>query len=322
VNPEEQSGLVVRSTGAWYTVQDALGRQHLCRMRGKFRTTSTLKATNPVAVGDHVRFLPETDADHPGVITHLEDRRNYMVRRSVNLSHQVQVIAANLDHALLVVTLVRPKTTSMFMDRFLATAEAYAIAPVLVFNKTDLYTPAEEALFTYYQAVYGQLGYPVLRTSATRGEGLAALQDLLHNRVSLISGHSGVGKSTLINALEPGLNLKTGAISEAHLQGQHTTTFAEMFPLEKGGYLIDTPGIRGFGLVHMEREEISHFFPDIFSLSAGCRFNNCLHLNEPGCAVRKAYEADELAPTRYENYVHLMEEDETQVYRYDETEEP
>ena len=306
--------LVLKSTGSWYRIQFADGTQADARLRGSLRLSGS-RATNPVAVGDQVVAEPESEGRW--AISEVKERRNHLVRKSVNLSHKSQVIAANIDQAVLVATVAEPKTLFGFMDRFLATAEAYRIPALIAFNKVDELNEATEAELAYREAAYSQAGYPTLRVSAETGEGLEALREVLQGKVSLFSGHSGVGKSSLANRLQPGLQLRTGAISSAHGQGQHTTTFAEMHPLDFGGFLIDTPGIRGFGLVDMEREELSHYFREIFALSSQCRFGNCLHSDEPGCAVRTAYEANALAPTRYESYLSmLVGEDENDPYRH------
>ncbi|MDX5448162.1 MAG: ribosome small subunit-dependent GTPase A [Bacteroidota bacterium] len=309
-------GLVVKTTGSNVRVRTGNGDFYDCRIRGKLRMKG-IRSTNPVAVGDRVLFDLEPGTER-GVIHEIAERKNYIVRRSVNLSKETHILAANLDQALLVVTLAFPKTLLGFIDRFLVTAEAYDIPAILIFNKVDLYGEEEKEELEYLELVYRNAGYQTLRTSATQGDGLEALKDLLKDRTSLISGHSGVGKSTLINQIAPGLDLKTAEISETHQQGQHTTTFAEMFFLPFGGQIIDTPGIRGFGLVRMEKEEIGHYFPEIFSLSKQCRFHNCLHLQEPGCAVIEAVENHRLAPTRYQSYFNMINGlDDENPYRQD-----
>jgi ribosome biogenesis GTPase len=310
-------GVVVKSTGSWYLVRELDGGQlYDCRIKGKFRVAG-IKSTNPLAVGDFVSFEPEEKDEGQGIIDGIEDRKNYIIRKSVNLSKRVHIIAANMDQALLVTTLAQPATSTGFMDRFLSTAEAYNIPTIIVFNKCDLYDSEEiRSELDYRKAVYSAIGYHCLETSATKGEGLAELASLLKGKTTLLSGHSGVGKSTLINAIEPSLNLRTGAVSSSHNKGQHTTTFAEMHPLQMGGDIIDTPGIKGFGMVNMEKEEISHFFPELFALSKECRFHNCLHVNEPQCAVKEALEENKIAPTRYESYLNqLNDQDETTHYR-------
>jgi ribosome biogenesis GTPase len=295
-----QLGLVTKSTGSWYLVQSQ-GERYQCRIRGKLRLKG-LKSTNPVAVGDWV-FI-ELMPNEPGkaVITGLKERQNYIIRKSVNLSKQTQIIAANIDLAILIATLEFPKTHQRFIDRFTVSAQAYGIPVVVVFNKIDLYTPEMMAELEFLEFMYADAGYKVLQTSAQNGTGLAEFKDLLSNKTTLLSGHSGVGKSSLVNKLEPNLNLRTKAISESHLQGQHTTTFAEMFELSFGGKIIDTPGIKGLGLVDMEPEEIGDYFPEIVKLKGGCKFNNCLHLHEPGCAVKAAVENAQFAYPRFESY--------------------
>ncbi|HBK19996.1 MAG TPA: ribosome small subunit-dependent GTPase A, partial [Cryomorphaceae bacterium] len=282
---------------------------------GKLRIAG-IKSTNPLAVGDSVRFEEEETAPELGVISGIETRKNYIIRKSVNLSKRVHIIAANMDQALLVTTLAQPATSTGFMDRFLATAEAYNIPVVIVFNKCDVYTEELQGELEYRKAVYQSIGYRCMETSATEGLGLDELKALLQNKTTLLSGHSGVGKSTLINAVEPKLQLRTAAVSTSHNKGQHTTTYAEMHALGFGGDIVDTPGIKGFGLVNMEKEEISHFFPEIFALSTTCRFHNCLHVNEPECAVKNALNENRIAPTRYESYINqLNDHDETTHYR-------
>jgi ribosome biogenesis GTPase len=291
------------------------GEMWSCRLRGNMRIKG-IKSTNPVSVGDHVEVLPEEGAELKGVIQDIEERRNYIIRRSVNLSKRTQVIAANIDQAVLVVTLREPQTLLGFIDRFLVTAEAYDIPTVIVLNKMDLYGEDMEDELLIFKATYYMAGYEILETSTETGQGMDDFQSLLKDKVSLISGNSGVGKSTLINKVDPDLDLKTQEISEAHAQGQHTTTFAEMHLLSIGGYIIDTPGIRGFGLVKMEEEEIGDYFPEIFKFKSDCRFNNCLHLEEPKCAVRDAVEEGQIAWTRYRNYVQMVTEEED-TYRTD-----
>lgn len=287
-----------------------------CRIKGKFRIKG-IKSTNPVAVGDIVDFELDDSSDKTtGTIYDIHDRKNYIVRKSVNLSHQMHIIAANIDRVFLLVTINNPPTTTSFIDRFLVTAEAYGIEAVLVFSKTDTYDEDMRDEQLYLQYVYAQIGYKCLKVSAKENKGLDELKALMKDKVSMFSGHSGVGKSTLINALEPSLDLKTKEISEQHQQGQHTTTFAEMFDLSFGAQIIDTPGIRGFGIVDMEKEEISDYFPEFFKLKNDCKFNNCLHKDEPQCAVKNALEKDEIAWSRYRSYLQILDgEDEN--YRTD-----
>ena len=309
------NGLVLKSTGSWYHLMLDDGNKVDARLRGALRLAGS-KSTNPVAVGDKVMAKPEVDGRW--VIHEILSRSNHLIRRSVNLSKRTQVIAANMDQAVLICTIADPKPLYGFMDRFLATTEAYDIPAVIVFNKIDLCGEAAMEELQYREAAYGAAGYPCLRVSAVTGEGLEAMVDLLRGKVSLLSGHSGVGKSTLANAIQPGLDLRTTEISAAHGQGLHTTTFAQMHPLDVGGYVIDTPGIRGFGLVNMESAEISHYFPEIFAMKDDCKFSNCLHAEEPSCAVRSAAEEGKLAPTRYRSYLSMLSGDELdEVYRQD-----
>lgn len=310
------TGVVYKSTGSWYVVKTDDGALWECRIKGKFRIKG-IKSTNPVAVGDIVDFEVDDSSDKTtGTIYDIHDRKNYIVRKSVNLSHQMHIIAANIDRVFLLVTINNPPTTTSFIDRFLVTAEAYGIEAVLVFSKTDTYDDDMRDEQLYLQYVYSQIGYKCIKVSAKEGKGLDQLKDLMKDNVSMFSGHSGVGKSTLINALEPSLDLKTKEISEQHQQGQHTTTFAEMFDLSFGAQIIDTPGIRGFGIVDMEKEEISDYFPEFFKLKNECKFNNCLHKDEPQCAVKNALEKDEIAWSRYRSYLQILDgEDEN--YRTD-----
>ena len=309
-------GVVLKSTGSWYQVRSfESGELFNCRIKGKFRVAG-IKSTNPIAVGDVVHFHLEDQQEGQGIISAIQDRKNYIVRKSVNLSKQVHIIASNMDQALLVTTLAQPMTSTGFMDRFLSTAEAYSIPTIIVFNKIDLYDEEEMMELEYREAVYSAIGYKVLKTSAMQGIGLEKLKEELKDKTTLLSGHSGVGKSTLVNAVEPNLDLRTGTVSLSHRKGQHTTTFAEMHPLRMGGDVIDTPGIKGFGMVNMKKEEISHFFPEIFALSEQCRFHNCMHLNEPECAVKSALEENKIAPTRYESYLNQLNDyDEQTHYR-------
>ncbi len=309
-------GLVLKSTGMWYKVQTEAGILE-CRIRGKLRLKG-LKSTNPVAVGDRVIVDTDNTEEGQAAITGLLERKNHIIRKSVNLSKQTQILAANVDQAVLVATLSFPKTHLRFIDRFAVSAEAYDIPFILVFNKIDLYNPEELEELEFLRIVYQQAGYKVLEVSALDGSGLGEFENCLSEKTTLLSGHSGVGKSTLINRIDPRLNLKTNVISDSHEQGQHTTTFAEMHPLPKGGFIIDSPGIRGFGLVNMEAQEIGDYFPEIFKLKGDCKFHNCLHQHEPGCAVKKAVEENRLAFTRYESYLNFIEgEEDDEPYRKD-----
>lgn len=309
-------GLVYKSTGSWYSVKGEDGIFYSCRIKGKFRIGG-IKSTNPVAVGDRVNFEIDKKSDEKtGVITHIEARENYIIRKSVNLSKQTHIIAANIDIAFLLVTLNNPVTFTTFIDRFLVTAEAYHIRAVLLFNKIDTYDDDELLEVKFLAALYRKIGYECIGISAITGKNVEKVKALMRDKVSMFSGHSGTGKSTLINTLEPGLNLKTAAISEQHLQGQHTTTFAEMFDLSFGGQIIDTPGIKGFGVVEMDKEELADYFPEFFKLKENCRFNNCRHLEEPQCAVKEALENEDIAWSRYKSYLQILEGDEEQ-YRKD-----
>lgn len=303
------NGVVIKSTGSWYRVRAENGQILDCRILGKFRLEG-IKSTNPVAVGDLVDFEMEKGKE-TGIIQKIRPRKNYLIRKSVNLSKQTHIIASNIDLAFLLVTVENPKTLPAFIDRFLATTEAYRIPTVLLFSKVDTYDEYALAEKDELKEIYEHIGYTCLDISAETGLHIEQIKSLMQDKVSLFVGHSGVGKSTLINVIEPGLDLKTKPISEAHSQGQHTTTFAEMFALTFGGYIIDTPGIRGYGLVEFSKEEISHFFPEIFALQGQCKYYNCLHVNEPKCAVIQAVEEGDIAVSRYNSYLQMMEEDET-----------
>ncbi|TDQ73340.1 ribosome small subunit-dependent GTPase A [Sphingobacterium yanglingense] len=296
-------GLVTKSTGSWYQVLGDDGVSYDCRIKGKFRTKG-IKTTNPVAVGDWVGFDVEPSGEN-GIITTLEPRKNYIIRRSVNLSKQTQILGANLDQAVLVVTLASPPTSLGFIDRFLVTAEAYGIPAILVFNKLDLFSEEGKEILQQYKAIYENIGYSCYDVSALEGTHVDVLQDVLKDKVTLVSGHSGVGKSTLINRLVPGLELRTGRISDWSDKGKHTTTFAEMIELPFGGKLIDTPGIRELGIVDIEKTELSHFFPEMRYYLNKCRFNNCRHINEPGCVVLDAVEQGDIEESRYESYLSM-----------------
>lgn len=304
-------GLVLKSTGSWYTVKTDEGETVKARIRGKFRNQN-IESTNPVAVGDYVT-LEKDQEDY--VISEIHERKNYIIRKSINLSKKSQIIAANIDRAYLVVTVVSPQTLLGFIDRFLVTAEAYHIPVSIVFNKVDLYTEEDQQKMQEWEAIYEPLGYECHAISALNKQYVAFLEEEMQGKKVLISGNSGVGKSTLINSIDPNLNLKTGAISEAHNSGQHTTTFAEMHPLKNGGYIIDTPGIRGFGIVDIDKTELSHYFPEMRAVLPDCKFNNCIHINEPGCAVQAAAAEGKIAYSRYENYLMMIEEDQEESYR-------
>ena len=305
-------GLVVKNTGSWYTVLTDDGQLIESKVKGNFRLKG-IRSTNPVAVGDRVELVG--NAEGTAFITAIEDRRNYIIRRSQNLSKQSHIIAANVDQAFLVVTVDFPQTSTTFIDRFLASAEAYRVPVVLVFNKTDL---LDADLLRYQEmmmALYENIGYHCVAISAETGEGVEALRPLLQQKITLLSGNSGVGKSTLINRLVPDANLRTAEISDAHHTGQHTTTFSEMISLPDGGWLIDTPGIKGFGTFDMEPEELTSYFPEIFRFSKDCRFSNCTHTHEPGCAVLQALEDHFIAQSRYQSYLSMMEDKDGSKYR-------
>lgn len=304
-------GLVIKSTGSWYQIQTESGKSLACRIQGKFRLKG-IKTTNPIAVGDWVDVELEPDQE-TGIITHLHERKNYIIRKSVNLSKQAQIIAANLDQAFLVVTLASPRTSLGFIDRFLVTAEAYDIPAKIIFNKLDLFSDEGLEILATYKQIYTQLGYPCYEVSALEGTNISHIQALLKDKVSLISGHSGVGKSTLINALLPEADVKTGAISDWSDKGQHTTTFAEMHPLPLGGFLIDTPGIRELGVFDLLPEELGRLFPEFRMRMSECKFHNCRHINEPGCAVLAALEEGAIEPSRYDSYLSMYHGNETRV---------
>ena len=308
-------GQVYKSTGSWYQIKAENGEFYSCRIKGKFRMDG-IKSTNPVAVGDWVQFELEAQTDDvSGVIHDIEQRKNVIVRKSVNLSKQQHIIAANIDTVFLLITLNNPVTSTVFIDRFLVSTEAFDVNTVLVFNKIDTYDAQELVALEELIAVYEKIGYTCLKLSAKELSSCQELIALMKNKTTSFAGHSGVGKSTLVNTIEPGLRLKTSEISTQHLQGQHTTTFAQMHDLSFGGSIVDTPGIRGFGLVDIEKEEISSFFPEFFELKADCKFNNCLHVDEPKCAVLEAYASGEIAMSRYKSYLQILEDDEALNYR-------
>ena len=304
--------LVVKSTGSWYSVLTNDGVQLDCRIRGKFRIQG-LKSTNPVAVGDRV-LLDVNGEDY--LISKILERKNYIIRKSVNLSKQVHIIAANIDQAFLIVTLASPTTSVGFIDRFLVTAEAYQIPTVLVFNKVDLYDEFDREYHDEIVQMYTNSGYECLETSALDQMNIDLLTTKMTAKVTLLSGHSGVGKSTLVNVIDPDLDLVTQQVSEAHNKGMHTTTFAEMYPLHFGGFIIDTPGIKGFGLVDVSEFELADYFPEILRLKGQCKFHNCKHVNEPKCAVKDAVAVDEIHPVRYNSYLSILEDDGNQYREF------
>lgn len=309
-------GIVYKSTGSWYTVKADNGDFYSCKIKGKFRIKG-IKSTNPIAVGDVVHFKVETIGDDTiGIIDKIEDRKNYIIRKSVNLSKQTHIIAANLDQVFLLVTLNNPPTYPVFIDRFLVTAEAYRIPTVLLFNKIDTYSKEELDEISYLASIYRKIGYTCIEISALSGKNIDVVKEMMNGKTSMFSGHSGVGKSTLINTIEPNLDIKTKKISEQHLQGQHTTTFAEMFDLSFDARIIDTPGIKGFGIVDMEPTEIGGYFPEFFKYKPNCKFNNCIHIDEPKCAVKDALEVGGITWSRYQSYLQMIKGDE-EHYRID-----
>lgn len=310
------TGLVYKSTGSWYTVKTLNGATFECRIKGRLRLEG-IKSTNPISVGDYVEFELETkNNEQTGVIYRIQDRKNYIVRKSVNLSRQTHIIASNIDQVFLLITINNPQTFTSFIDRFLITAQAYSIASILLFNKIDTYSDQDLLKVRRLENIYRKIGYECIEISATINKNINKVKDLMIGKVSMFAGHSGVGKSTLINAIEPNLDLKTKEISIQHQQGQHTTTFAEMFDLSYDAKIIDTPGIKGFGVVDMDKEELGDYFPEFFKLKAECKFNNCLHINEPKCAVKQALYHDEVAESRYRSYMQILEGEE-ENYRTD-----
>lgn len=299
------NGLVIKNTGSWYLVRTDEQKNFECKIKGSFRLKG-IRTTNPIAVGDRVVF--DVDTEGFGLISEIQERKNYIIRKSSNLSKQAHIIAANLDQTYLVVTINYPETTTVFIDRFLATAEAYRVPAKLIFNKIDLYSAEELEYLDFLIFLYSSIGYECLKVSSFTGEGIEELRESLKDKITLFSGHSGVGKSTLINSVEENLLAKTSEISEYHNKGMHTTTFSEMYELSKGGFLIDTPGIKGFGMVYMEEKEVSHYFPEIFAVSKDCRFGNCTHVQEPGCAVLEAVSNHWISQSRYLSYLNILED--------------
>lgn len=309
-----EAGKVLKSTGKWYIVELNNGSLVNCRIRGKFKMDN-LKTTNPIAVGDLVEVDNEEDGEGNRVITKIHERQNYIVRKSTNLSKQMHILASNIDRAYLLVTIHSPTTQLAFIDRFLVAAESFRIPTTILFNKVDLLSEEDLEYVNALAFMYSSIGYACYKISANQKDSVDFLKNEINGKQVMISGHSGVGKSTLINAIDSLLSIKTGEISKAHQQGQHTTTFAEMHKISSGGYIVDTPGIRAFGIVDLEKEHIAHYFPEMRKLLGACKFHNCKHLNEPNCAVKKAVEEGEMYESRYLTYMQLMEEDENEVYR-------
>lgn len=306
-------GIVYKSTGSWYTVKDGQGKVYNARIKGVFKIDE-ITSTNPIAVGDEVEMEPEAPGSDTAIITEMHERRNYINRQSPRSRHQHHIVAANVDQSLLIATLKEPRTSQGFIDRFLIACEAYHVPAILVFNKSDIYKKKDLQVFDAWKKMYEDVGYKVLLCSTKQGTGLAEIMDLLRNKITLLSGHSGVGKSSFINYLLPNLNLKTKDISGWSGKGTHTTTFAEMFDLPSGGQIIDTPGMREFGLVDISRQELSHYFPEMRQLLQDCQFNNCLHLEEPGCAVKKALEEGRIHAERYFSYCNIFDSIEEKAY--------
>lgn len=306
------TGLVIKNTGSWYLVKTDDGTTVECKVKGNFRLKG-IRSTNPVAVGDRVQIV--RNAEGTAFIHEIEERKNYIIRRASNLSKQSHILASNLDQCMLLITVNYPETSTTFIDRFLATAEAYRVPVMLVFNKVDRYDADELHYLESLIHLYTTIGYPCYRISALKEEGIDTLRSELKGKVTLLSGNSGTGKSTLINGLLPQADARTGEISQVHNKGMHTTTFSEMFPLPDGGYLIDTPGIKGFGTFDMEVEEIGHYFPEIFATSAHCKYSNCTHRQEPGCAVRQAVEEHYISTSRYTSYLSMLDDKEEGKYR-------
>lgn len=305
-------GIVIKSTGSWYSVLQDDGNIVECRIKGLFRIKG-IKTTNPIAVGDRVEF--DKEGEDKGVIHTISDRKNYIIRKSINLSKQSHILAANLDQAFLIVTLALPRTSAGFIDRFLLTAEAYHIPTIIIFNKLDLFEKDPNLMkeLNDFIMIYEKIGYICYKASATKNKNTDIIQKLSKDKITLIAGHSGVGKSTLVHALDSKLDLRVGEISESHFKGKHTTTFAEMHPLQYGGFIIDTPGIKELGLVDMEKEEIANYFPEMYALKNKCKFNNCFHINEPKCAIIEAVEKGEMSLSRYNSYVGIMSGEELDI---------
>ncbi|MFA7081835.1 MAG: ribosome small subunit-dependent GTPase A [Bacteroidales bacterium] len=310
-----QTGKVIRTTGSHYTVRTDNYELFECRIKGKFRI-SNIKSTNPIAVGDIVDFIPPTPTIE-GVIANIHDRKNTLVRRSTNLSKRSQIIASNIDQAFLIVTIAYPRTSTGFIDRFLVTTEAHQIPTIIVFNKIDIYNQEAQEFANETMGIYRNVGYECVEVSALRGDNIELLREMMKDKTTLLSGHSGVGKSALINAIDSNLNLRTGLISSAHMKGMHTTTFAEMFPLDFGGDIIDTPGIKEFGMFDFQKEEVGLYYPEMKARLKGCQYYNCTHEHEPKCAIKAAVETGEISIERYSNYLNIMHGDELKLERWE-----
>lgn len=306
-------GIVIKSTGSNYTVQTEDNRLVICKIRGKFRTKG-LRTTNPLAVGDKVKYIKEKKSEL-GLITQRFERKNYLIRKSINLSKESHVLAANIDQAIIVATINQPKTYPEFIDRFLVSTEAYRIPAIIVFNKIDLHKEVEKKELEMLNQIYEKIGYPCINISAKEKTNILEIKELLNKKISVIAGHSGAGKSTLINTIAPHLKLKTNEISSFHEVGKHTTTFPEMHFLGNETYIIDTPGIKGFGIIDIENEELMHFFPEIFALLPECKYNNCLHLKEPDCAVKKALKEKKISNSRYKSYLSILSTNNDEKHR-------
>ncbi len=307
-----EKGLVIKSTGSWYVVKTDAGKEVECKIKGNFRLKG-IRSTNPIAIGDRVEIIP--NAEGTALISSIEDRKNYIIRRASNLSKQSHILAANVDRCFLIVTVNYPETSTTFIDRFLASAEAYNVPVSLVFNKVDLYSEDETRYLQGLISLYEYIGYTCYTISAIGGQGVDALKNEIAGKITLFAGHSGVGKSTLIKSILPDVEIRTATISDVHKKGMHTTTFSEMYALSEGGYLIDTPGVKGFGTFDLKDEEVGHYFREIFKFSEGCRFNNCTHRHEPGCAVLEAVETYQIAASRYTSYLSILEDKEDGKYR-------
>ena len=314
-----KTGVVIKSTGSWYSVKIDSDEIIDCKIKGTFRMKN-IRSTNPVAVGDHVNLELAIESNvpasgnHTGIITEILERKNYIIRKSPNLSKESQILVCNVDHAFLVVTINFPVTTTTFIDRFLVTAEAYQIPCTLVFNKIDRYNIEQKSRMNFLIDLYKEIGYNCIKTSAKKEKGIDVLKSMIKNKINVFAGHSGVGKSTLINMIEPELNLKTNEISTINQTGKHTTTFSEMYPLNFGGYIVDTPGIKGFGVLDMKKKEIGRYFPEILKRMSKCLYSDCTHTHEPGCEIKKALKENEIAESRYHSYLGLLEDDKR--YRY------